>query len=67
MSDSEIKAIVVGKWSLGHHAKERLTILRFDFTDREPLIIAVPNEEADKIAVALIEQQKLRNRPLQKH
>lgn len=62
-----ITAPRVGKWALGFSPSQGLTFLRFEFSDREPMDFAIPNEEADKIGAALVEQARLRKAPLRQH
>jgi len=51
-----MQAIITGKWTVGYsHNPEGFTLLRFDFTDREAIILAIPPEAADGIAKAILE------------
>lgn len=49
-------ALMVGKWSLGRTRDGALTLLRLEFSDRDPINLSFPTEEAVKIAAAIVEQ-----------
>jgi hypothetical protein len=48
-------AIRVGKWEVGF-AEPGQTLIRFSFTDRDPLIFAMPHDQAMAMAAAIIDQ-----------
>jgi hypothetical protein len=53
-----VEAIIVGKWSVGLAGNNNMTILHFEFTDRAPLTLALPLDQAAQIAAAIQSQQK---------
>lgn len=54
-----MKALVIGKWNLGRSPSGGLTFLRFEFNDKPPLDLAIPTNEAEKIAEAILAQRIL--------
>jgi hypothetical protein len=56
-----MEAVMTGKWSLGYDAGRQLTILIFEFSDRQPIVVAISPDNAEQIAKAMLEQ--LRNPP----
>ena len=53
-----ISALLVGKWSVGVDKGRGLTIVSFQFSDREPINLALSKDQASKIAKALGSQPK---------
>lgn len=51
-----IKAVVVGKWSVGLHNPTGSTILTFEFTDRKPMTFLLDQMTANDIAQAIVAQ-----------
>ena len=55
---SELQAILVGKWSVGYHHPDGMNILKLEFSDRPPLHLAFPRQQAEEIAKAFLENLK---------
>ena len=53
-----VEAIMVEKWTVGFSPAQNVTILCFEFADRPPINLAIPNESAAQIAKAMTEQRK---------
>lgn len=54
-----MEVILAGKWSIAHSPQNGgMAILMFEFSDREPIRLALPQEEAEKMAQAILEQGK---------
>jgi hypothetical protein len=53
-----VSAILVGRWSVGFDKSRGITILSFQFNDREPINLALSKDQASKIAKALRTQPK---------
>ena len=51
-----IEAIVVDKWSVGFDHGHGFHVLKCDFMDQQPLILALSPEHAEEIANALLDQ-----------
>ena len=54
---AEMTAIKVGRWNLGLIPADKTRILMLQFTDREPINLAIPSDEAIKMARAILEQE----------
>jgi hypothetical protein len=52
-----IFSLSVGQWTLGYSQSTGASILKLEFTDREPLNLAIPPGHAVAIAKAILEQQ----------
>src|ERR1700694_4213331 len=53
-----ISAILVGKWSVGVDKGRGLTIVSFQFSDREPINLALSKDQASNCESALHQTQK---------
>lgn len=54
-----IEAILAGGWTVGFTAENGgMCLLKFDFTDRPAITLAIPHDEAEQIAKAILEQGK---------
>jgi hypothetical protein len=53
---AEQQAILVGKWTVGFHHSTAGTILKFDFSDRDPIVLIVPKEQATELARGILSQ-----------
>lgn len=51
-------AIPIGKWSVGIDKNRGMTILSFQFADRESINLALSKEQAIKIAKAMRDKPK---------
>ncbi len=49
----EFAAILVGRWTTGYDKKRKNAIIKFDFSDREPLVFAMSVDEAKAMGTAL--------------
>jgi len=49
----ELQAIVVGRWSVGYERGTGNAILMFEFSDRPPLVFAMPLRESTACGRAL--------------
>ena len=60
----QIKAINIGKWTVGYSTRGDKTILSFEFPDKPPMNFAIPSDKVETIADALVsaksDAQKLR-------
>lgn len=50
----QIKAINVGKWTVGYSTIGDKTILSFEFPDKPPMNFAIPSDKVGTIADALV-------------
>lgn len=54
-----IEAVFVGRWTVGYSPQDDgLCLLKFDFTDRPSITLAIPHDQAEQIAEAILEQGK---------
>ena len=53
---SQVTALVVGKWSVGISKEKNVSILMLEFTDREPINLAIDRDRAIAIARAILDQ-----------
>lgn len=56
MSDNPIQVIIAGKWSVGFSRSSGHTLLMFEFTDREPINLAIEQSQAIAMARAILAQ-----------
>ncbi len=56
MSKKPMKAILVGRWHVGHSNSTGHTILSFEFSNKRPVNLAISRDEAEKIAIAILRQ-----------
>ena len=53
-----IQAIIAGKWSVGFSKSSGQTLLMFEFSDREPVNLALSQDQAVALANAVLAQAK---------
>ena len=53
---AQVTAVVVGKWSVGFSKEKNVTILMLEFTNREPINLAIDRDRAIAIARAILDQ-----------
>lgn len=59
--DKKIPVILAGKWNAGYMHEPPGIAMSFQFSDRAPITIALPPEQAEQMARAIIEA--VRNPP----
>lgn len=60
--DGSLDAVIVGKWTVGYsHNPVGMALLLFEFDNRPPINLAIPPDQAEAIAKAILEN--LRNPP----
>jgi hypothetical protein len=60
-----LKAVIVGKWSVGSADSGKVVILNCEFSEREPITLALPLNEAGPIAEAIQAVMKSLTKPPQ--
>lgn len=54
-----VEAIITGRWTVGYAAENGgICLIKFDFTDRPAITLAIPHDQAEQIARAILEQGK---------
>ena len=53
---ADVVAIPVGKWALGYHHPTNASILKFEWTNRQPMTFAIQQDDAVKIAKQILAQ-----------
>jgi hypothetical protein len=59
VSDKPIHAIAAGKWSVGFSKSTGQTLLMFEFSDREAINLALPQQHAVALANTILAQAKI--------
>ena len=53
---ANIQVLETEKWSLGYDRNSHGSVLKFDFSDRDPVLLFVQHENALAIARAILDQ-----------